>query len=63
MEGSGGDKNRTLGMTSAISMAEPKQQDIVKSAELETYLRGADMFESEEELQHRLVLDIYFSDL
>ncbi|KAF2364384.1 Poly(A) polymerase central domain [Trinorchestia longiramus] len=51
--GSNADKSRTLGMTSAISLAGPKQQDVVKTAELEAYLREAGMFETEEELQHR----------
>ena len=49
----GTDKKPTFGMTSAISVAAPKQQDLVKTAELEVYLREAGMFESEEELQHR----------
>uniref|UniRef100_A0A6A7FS07 Poly(A) polymerase n=1 Tax=Hirondellea gigas TaxID=1518452 RepID=A0A6A7FS07_9CRUS len=48
-----GDKGRTLGMTSAISLATPKQQDTIKTAELEAYLREADMFESDVELEHR----------
>ncbi|XP_018014796.1 poly(A) polymerase type 3 isoform X2 [Hyalella azteca] len=47
------DKTRTLGMTSAISLAAPKHQDNVKTAELEAYLKEAGMFETEEELQHR----------
>lgn len=47
------DKGRTLGMTSAISLAGPKHQDNVKTAELEAYLREAGMFESDKELQHR----------
>ena len=53
MEGGSGDLNRTLGMTSAISMAVPKYQDNIKTTELEAYLREADMFESDDELQHR----------
>ena len=47
------DKSRTLGMTSAISLAEPKKEDISKTKELEAYLREAGMFETDEELTHR----------
>lgn len=45
---------RTLGMTSAISLAGPKPADLECSSELENHLRGHGMFESEAELHHRL---------
>jgi len=50
-----GDKNlRTLGMTSAISIAEPKPIDITRTNELKEALKPYNVFESEEELNHRM---------
>lgn len=46
----------TLGMTSAISMAPPKPSDLIKTAELEEALKPFDVFESDEELNHRMVI-------
>ncbi|XP_012215374.1 poly(A) polymerase type 3 [Linepithema humile] len=49
------DKNlRTLGMTSAISVAEPKPIDITRTNELKEALKPYNVFESEEELNHRM---------
>ncbi|XP_011494043.1 PREDICTED: poly(A) polymerase type 3-like isoform X2 [Ceratosolen solmsi marchali] len=45
---------RTLGMTSAISMAEPKLSDISRTVELKEALKPYNVFESEEELNHRM---------
>ncbi|XP_050071883.1 poly(A) polymerase type 3 [Anopheles maculipalpis] len=52
--GSGGSATKTLGMTSAISTAEPKPEDIVKTKELEKSLEPFNVFEAEEELNHRM---------
>ncbi|KAB0792382.1 hypothetical protein PPYR_14341 [Photinus pyralis] len=50
-------KNKhTLGMTSAISLASPKQSDLTKTAELEEALKPFDVFESDQELNHRMVI-------
>lgn len=46
----------TLGMTSAISAAPPKQIDLVKTKELEEALNSFDVFESEQELNHRMLI-------
>lgn len=46
----------TLGMTSAISLASPKPTDLAKTKELETTLKTFDVFESEQELDHRMVI-------
>ncbi|XP_017773319.1 PREDICTED: poly(A) polymerase type 3 [Nicrophorus vespilloides] len=46
----------TLGMTSAISIALPKPQDIAKSLELEEALKPYDVFETEQELGHRMMI-------
>ncbi|KAF2897426.1 hypothetical protein ILUMI_08752 [Ignelater luminosus] len=46
----------TLGMTSAISMALPKPSDLIKTTELEEALKPFDVFESDEELNHRMVI-------
>lgn len=51
-----GGKMRTFGMTSAISTAPPKQSDIVKTKELEKALKPFDVFETESELNHRMVI-------
>ena len=45
---------RTLGMTSAISVAEPKPSDITRTAELKEALKPYNVFESDEELNHRM---------
>lgn len=45
---------RTLGMTSAISVAEPKPSDIIRTNELKEALKPYNVFESEEELNHRM---------
>lgn len=43
-------------MTSAISLAEPKPSDIAKSLELEEALKPYDVFETEQELNHRMII-------
>lgn len=48
--------NPTFGMTSAISTAAPKPSDIVKTSELEEALKPYDVFETEQELNHRMVI-------
>lgn len=48
--------NITLGMTSAISSAPPKPSDLVKTKELEEALKPFDVFESEQELNHRILI-------
>ncbi|XP_011314445.1 poly(A) polymerase type 3 [Fopius arisanus] len=45
---------RTLGMTSAISVAEPKPSDLARTNELREALKPYNVFESEEELNHRM---------
>lgn len=45
---------RTLGMTSAISVAEPKPSDIIRTGELRESLEPYNVFETEEELNHRM---------
>lgn len=52
--GSGGASTKTLGMTSAISTAEPKPEDLQKTKELEKSLEPFNVFEAEEELNHRM---------
>lgn len=47
---------KTLGMTSAISMAAPKPSDLVRTTELEDALKPFDVFETEQELNHRMVI-------
>ncbi|XP_027232962.1 poly(A) polymerase type 3 isoform X2 [Penaeus vannamei] len=47
------DASKTLGMTSAISLAKPKASDLEHTRELEEYLRDAGMFETDAELNHR----------
>ncbi|XP_044756486.1 poly(A) polymerase type 3 [Coccinella septempunctata] len=49
-------KPSTLGMTSAISTAYPKPSDVVKTKELIEALKPFDLFESDQELNHRLVI-------
>lgn len=46
--------SQTFGMTSAISTAPPKQVDIVKTTELEEALKPYGVFETEQELNHRM---------
>ncbi|KAF5295880.1 hypothetical protein FQR65_LT10368 [Abscondita terminalis] len=46
----------TLGMTSAISLASPKLSDLTKTTELEEVLKPFDVFESDQELNHRMVI-------
>lgn len=48
--------NPTYGMTSAISTAGPKPTDLVKTNELEESLKPYDVFETEHELNHRMVI-------
>uniref|UniRef100_A0A182JFJ5 Poly(A) polymerase n=1 Tax=Anopheles atroparvus TaxID=41427 RepID=A0A182JFJ5_ANOAO len=50
----GGSSTRTLGMTSAISTAEPKPEDFQKTKELEKSLEPYNVFETEAELNHRM---------
>ncbi|XP_028164975.1 poly(A) polymerase type 3-like [Ostrinia furnacalis] len=45
---------KTLGMTSAISMAGPKPIDIEKTNELKESLVPFNVFESEDEMHHRM---------
>ncbi|XP_064484839.1 poly(A) polymerase beta-like isoform X2 [Ornithodoros turicata] len=45
---------KTLGVTSPISVATPKATDLVRTKELEEALRQFGLFESEEELAHRM---------
>ncbi|XP_031570130.1 poly(A) polymerase type 3-like [Actinia tenebrosa] len=47
---------RTYGVTSAISHAKPKPVDIELSKKLEETLKPYGVFESEDELQHRMVV-------
>ncbi|KAK3873200.1 hypothetical protein Pcinc_021769 [Petrolisthes cinctipes] len=53
IEGDNMDASKTLGMTSAISLAKPKPSDFEHTRELEDYLRQALMFEKDSELNHR----------
>lgn len=52
--GAGQQQPRQLGMTSAISMAAPKQEDLDRTVELEESLKPHKVFESEAELNHRM---------
>lgn len=45
---------KQLGMTSAISMAMPKPEDIERTKDLEQTLEPFNVFESEQELRHRM---------
>lgn len=55
---SGGNKSqnapKTLGMTSAISLADPRPEDIIKTDELRKTLEPYKVFESQDELNHRM---------
>lgn len=44
---------RTLGMTSAISLAMPKPIDYQRTLELQEVLKPYNVFETDEELNHR----------
>ncbi|KAL1518214.1 hypothetical protein ABEB36_001872 [Hypothenemus hampei] len=46
----------TLGMTSAISAAPPKEIDLIKTTELEGTLSAFNIFETEQELNHRMLI-------
>lgn len=48
-------KLSTLGMTSAISTALPKENDLKRTSELQETLKSYDIFESEQELNHRML--------
>lgn len=52
----------TLGMTSPISMAAPKEIDLVRTKELESALNTFGIFESAPELNHRMMVlgKLYF---
>lgn len=50
------DRLMTLGMTSAISVAPPKPSDLVKTKELEESLKPFDVFETEQELNQRMLI-------
>ncbi|KAJ8959393.1 hypothetical protein NQ318_022081 [Aromia moschata] len=50
------DKLMTLGMTSAISAALPKPADLVKTKELEESLKPFGVFETEQELNQRMLI-------
>jgi poly(A) polymerase len=52
--GSGGVGAKQLGMTSAISLAMPKPEDIERTTDLEQTLEPYNVFESEQELSHRM---------
>lgn len=45
---------KTLGMTSAISMAEPKPEDHIATEDLSKAMEPYNVFESEAELNHRM---------
>lgn len=49
-----GAPQKTLGMTSAISLAMPKPDDVERSVELEATLEPFNVFENESELNHRM---------
>lgn len=55
-QGADGDQSQpaNYGVTSPISLAEPKPQDIKLSKDLEAALRPHGMFESVQELTHRM---------
>ena len=48
------DSQQWIGITSPISLSEPKESDIELSEELEQTLREFDLFESESEMNHRM---------
>lgn len=53
-ESSKDESTKTLGMTSAISTAMPKPEDVLRTNELEKSLEPYDAFETEAELNHRM---------
>ncbi|XP_015757279.1 PREDICTED: poly(A) polymerase type 3-like [Acropora digitifera] len=53
---SGGQTQKVYGVTAPISEAEPKPEDIVSTKALEESLKSYEVFESKEELQHRMVV-------
>ncbi|XP_014673259.1 PREDICTED: poly(A) polymerase type 3-like isoform X2 [Priapulus caudatus] len=50
------DQTQTLGLTSAITLAGPKPHDIELSKQLQEALQPFDVYESQEELYHRMVV-------
>ena len=52
---------RTLGMTSAISLAGPKALDHQRTAELQEVLKPYNVFETDEELNHRYVQYFFYT--
>jgi poly(A) polymerase len=52
---------RNLGMTSAISLAMPRPNDIQKTKELDEALKPHGVSETDEELNHRYVLFLYYT--
>lgn len=48
-------QQRTLGMTSAITLAGPKPIDVLRTKELEDALKPYNVMETEQELNHRSV--------
>lgn len=53
-------QSRTLGLTSAITLAGPKPIDVLRTNELLEALKPYNVMESEEELNHRSVNKFYF---
>ncbi|KAM8713748.1 hypothetical protein ACLKA7_013988 [Drosophila subpalustris] len=51
---SGGQPAKQLGMTSAISLAEPRAEDLQRTEELSKSLEPYNVFESQDELNHRM---------
>lgn len=51
---SGGPPAKQLGMTSAISLAEPRPEDLQRTDELRGSLEPYNVFESQDELNHRM---------
>lgn len=51
---SGGQPAKQLGMTSAISLAEPRPEDLQRTEELRKSLEPYNVFESQDELNHRM---------
>lgn len=53
----------TLGLSGPISVAEPKEIDNILTQKLEECLRAFDLFESEEEMDHRVQVISTLNDL
>eukprot|EP00112_Aurelia_sp_Birch-Aquarium-sp1_P004367 Seg1493.9 transcript_id=Seg1493.9/GoldUCD/mRNA.D3Y31 product=Poly protein_id=Seg1493.9/GoldUCD/D3Y31 len=51
-----GTQEKQYGITSPISLAEPKPKDLTFNSALEEALRSFDIFETQEEIQHRMVV-------